>query len=80
MWVTDMRHPPESKRWPCYVRGCTRPDAVPYMGVAEPGLPTQGQLVCKLHHPRRCTYCGHAIPWYDGSVCDWCDRYTDEDG
>jgi len=52
----------------------TKAQALPHLGFPE------GAKACDLHLPRVCTHCGHAIPWYDGSVCDYCDRYMDEDG
>ena len=39
-----------------------------------------GSYTCPTHAPRVCRHCTERIPWWDGSVCDWCDRYTDEEG
>lgn len=39
-----------------------------------------GTFACMLHRPRPCRHCGSLIPWHDGSLCDRCDRYADEDG
>ena len=75
-----MKHTPEANRFPCYVEGCKSRKAIPFMGNPEPGLPTPGQLVCDTHWPKRCWACGCSIPWFDGSTCDYCDRYMDEGG
>lgn len=39
-----------------------------------------GMEACFLHRPRPCRHCGGLIPWFDGSICDRCDRYADENG
>ena len=37
----------------------------------------KGLYACETHTPRECRYCGSLVPWWDGTVCDWCDRYVD---
>lgn len=39
-----------------------------------------GSYTCPTHAPRVCRHCGAVIPWFDGSVCDYCDRYDDDGG
>lgn len=87
MWVTDMHARPIRR---CPARSsegkpglCGKPGVhvITVGDIAARAAPYQtavGDHVCTLHAPRACVHCGHWIPWFDGSVCDFCDRYMDE--
>ena len=80
MYPPEARHP-----FTCSHAGCpNRATRIVSLSTSEAVRGCQdvppGARVCETHHPRRCTYCGDTVPWYDGSVCDYCDRYRDEGG
>lgn len=51
-----------------------------YEGVFWPGvLPLPGTYQCNEHRPRRCFCCGDWTPWFDGLLCDVCERLDDDD-
>ena len=39
-----------------------------------------GSYTCRAHAPSTCVHCGDVTLWFDGSVCDYCDRYDDDGG
>jgi len=44
------------------------------------GKAVLGSYTCETHAPRMCNHCGDRVPWWDGTFCDYCDRYADETG